>query len=653
MSPQRRPLSVEYLEDRLTPTTWNNPWPDAHDLTLSLAPDGTAVGDRANALYQTLNAVAPALVWQREVFRAAQTWAVNANLNIGVVTDGGLAFGTPGRPQGDARFGDLRLAAYGMSPEVLGVASPFEAAAGTWSGDLKLNADAGLGIGRAAEHDLFSVLLHEFGHTLGLDHSTDRASPLYEDYRGVRTGLTAGDVARLQALYGPRTPDAYEGSGGNDTAARAAKLPLVSLTDGITAVTAEGDLTTRTDRDYYTFTAPLNLGGLTVRLQTRGVSLLAPKLTVYDAAGKVVGTATSPGPNGGDLEVRLPRLQLLGKYTVKVEAAADDVFGIGSYVLKVDSLPGVTGVVQSLGGVVGDVTTLLNVDLHTNDSILTASLLPQLFASAGSRFDYAFRGSISDGWDVDYYKVKAPQAAPGTATVMTVMAWGLTEGGPAPRAAVYDAAGRPIAAQVLVNEGGSYTVQVPNAVPGAAYYVKVQAAAPNDGRSVGNYFLGIDYGPQAQQLDTFAADTFDTARAQSSRDLTVSRASLFHFTLSADAGASTADAAVRVTIYDAAGNVVFTRAARAGQTVSGNALLGPGKYVVRLSAATRTGAALPPLAVALAGCVLDDPIGPRARDTTDAPSGGTDASSPPPQWSLSSSSTTTASDPYGDPYSDV
>ena len=36
---------------------------------------------------------------------------------------------------------------------------------------------------------------------------------------GYRTGLTAGDIATLQALYGARTPDAFEGAYGNNTLA--------------------------------------------------------------------------------------------------------------------------------------------------------------------------------------------------------------------------------------------------------------------------------------------------------------------------------------------------------------------------------------------------------------------------------------------------
>src|SRR5436853_358827 len=52
----RRPPHVEALEDRLTPATFGFPWPDAHHLTVSFAPDGTAVGAGQSQLFSTMAA---------------------------------------------------------------------------------------------------------------------------------------------------------------------------------------------------------------------------------------------------------------------------------------------------------------------------------------------------------------------------------------------------------------------------------------------------------------------------------------------------------------------------------------------------------------------------------------------------------------------
>ena len=105
-----RPL-VELLENRLAPAQFGVPWPNPGQLTLSIVLDGTPAGLGPSNLSQTLNVKASTAAWELEVLRAFQTWAVNANINIGVVADGGQALGVAGAVQGDTRFGDIRIAA--------------------------------------------------------------------------------------------------------------------------------------------------------------------------------------------------------------------------------------------------------------------------------------------------------------------------------------------------------------------------------------------------------------------------------------------------------------------------------------------------------------------------------------------------------------
>src|SRR5688572_12893044 len=90
MSPSR-PLILERLEDRCTPSTSGVAWPDGQHLTLSFVPDGTPVGNHESDLFRTLDAVAPRAVWQREILRAFQAWAAVADVNVGVIADGGQA----------------------------------------------------------------------------------------------------------------------------------------------------------------------------------------------------------------------------------------------------------------------------------------------------------------------------------------------------------------------------------------------------------------------------------------------------------------------------------------------------------------------------------------------------------------------------------
>ena len=52
-------------------------------------------------------------------------------------------------------------------------------------------------------YDFYTVVLHEMGHALGLDHSTDPNSVMALYHGGLRT-LTADDIAGIQAIYGPQ-----------------------------------------------------------------------------------------------------------------------------------------------------------------------------------------------------------------------------------------------------------------------------------------------------------------------------------------------------------------------------------------------------------------------------------------------------------------
>jgi hypothetical protein len=49
--------------------------------------------------------------------------------------------------------------------------------------------------------DLATVSLHEIGHALGLDHSSDTNAVMYAYYGGARRELTADDIAGIQSIY--------------------------------------------------------------------------------------------------------------------------------------------------------------------------------------------------------------------------------------------------------------------------------------------------------------------------------------------------------------------------------------------------------------------------------------------------------------------
>src|SRR5262245_50397176 len=646
-------LRLERLEDRCTPASFGNPWPDAAHLTLSFAPDGTALGAESSRLFSLLNAIAPTSVWQLEILRAFQTWAVNANINLSVVADSGVAFGSAGAPQGDARFGDIRLAALAMPLDAEEAhAAPFQADAGTWSGDVTLNSAVSFGVNGAGQYDLFTVLLHEAGHVLGLDHIADTSSVMYPNYLGPRTGLGAVDVADLQAIYGARTADSFEGPTGNNEISTATALGAL-----VTSASVEADITTNQDRDVYSFSTALNVGGAIIQLRTASVSLLTPRVTIFDGSGHQVAAAASADPTSGGLTIRLENLRPLSTYYVQVSGASSDVFGIGSYQLTVSPLPLLNGI---LGGVTATVTyglgevtnVLLNNDLHTNDSMATALNLPQLLTQPDARFDYGFRGSISDSWDVDYYRLQAPSTPAGTEPVLTAMVWGLRDGGLDPRVRVFDASGNPVDAEILVNDGAAFTVQWRGAVPQATYFVEVLPLNPGGGNAVGNYYLGVDFGSRALTMSDYLAGTLSSAEPVADATLTLTQRKRFHLVLSATAQGSAAGAAVRMTITDSAGHIVFTLTAGTTEAVSANVELRPGTYTVQFTGLPGANQTVPTLTYRLRGNVLSDPIGPQPSDPTADPGGGSSngSGSPPPQWTGGSASGVPPSDPASNPY---
>src|SRR5262249_51549637 len=199
------------------------------------------------------------------------------------------------------------------------------------------------------------------------DDNTDGNSPLDATYSGVTT-LDSGDIQAIQALYGKRGPDAYEGSNGNDTMSTATQLNFSSggSFDGSTPFVLFGDVGSDKDVDFYKFTSPLSNynGPVTIRIQSAGISLLAPSLTVFDASGHVVGQAQANSGLGDTVSVHLAGVAPSTNYYIKVAGATSAGFGIGGYGLAVTFDGKLTTSQQTLDSVLrGDYRTLSPGDL--------------------------------------------------------------------------------------------------------------------------------------------------------------------------------------------------------------------------------------------------------------------------------------------------
>jgi hypothetical protein len=615
MRPPRAPkrtLSAEPLEDRCNPTT-GVPWLNPTGLKLSFVPDGTDISGVPSTAAALL-AATPTAAWQREALRAYQTWAAQANINIGLTTDDGSPMGTPGAPQSDPRFGDFRIGARPLSSgyaDSLAGSVGFSYAGGTWSGDVVLNSKFNFGIGATAtRNDLFTVLLQEAGNSLSLlDNPGDKTSVMYPAYQGrAVTGLGAADVTAIRTLYGPRQADKYEGAAGNDTLATAYDL---TANGNVTALTA--DVTQAGDADVYKFTTPSLLSGvsrLSVDLKAAGLSLFTGRVTVYDAAQNVVGTAVATDPTANNLSVPVANYRAGATYYVRVEGAGADVFSVGAYNLQLtyDRAVGLSALSAA--------APFVNYEgwLGHGTQALAQTLSP---ISAGSPSTFAVGGLLTSPTESDWFRFTPAASAGGT---LTLSVWALAGGSLLPTVQVYDAAGTALPAEVVANDRGLYTIQVQNRGAGGTYYARVAAADPLGGRALGLYVLGTDLGAHPPTLyDSLARSTLTSAQSLAYSTMTVGEARLTQFALSATTGTGTA-AAVRMSVYDANGKRVFTLVAAADQPLATGAVWLPsGTYTVVYNAATRSGAPLPALTFAVRKWERSSPIDPLPMDPVSPP----------------------------------
>ncbi len=134
--------------------------------------------------------------YQAEIQRAFDTWAAVADLTFINVLDGGGAVGSE-------TVGDIRIGALNIDNPlgILAFAYYPPSNGGAIAGDMALDSSENWTIGGTGI-DLFSVVLHELGHSLGLGHSTDINAVMYPYYSSAISGLDADDIAGIQHIYG-------------------------------------------------------------------------------------------------------------------------------------------------------------------------------------------------------------------------------------------------------------------------------------------------------------------------------------------------------------------------------------------------------------------------------------------------------------------
>lgn len=138
---------------------------------------------------------------------AFNLWANVSNFtNLGQVTDSGLGFGAD---ETGGSFGDIRIGTINIDgpsrvlAHAYGPGSQTTFSNGSIAGDIHLDNSENW----VNSIDLATVLLHEIGHTIGLDHSTVEGSVMFATYSGANFNLSADDIAGIQSIYGAAISD--------------------------------------------------------------------------------------------------------------------------------------------------------------------------------------------------------------------------------------------------------------------------------------------------------------------------------------------------------------------------------------------------------------------------------------------------------------
>jgi hypothetical protein len=318
-------------------------------------------------------------------------------------------------------------------------------------------------------YDLYSVLLHETGHSLGLDHAKNPSAVMFENYGGLRTGLTAGDIAGIQAIYGARPLDAYQQAGQGLSVSAPIDMSA-ALSASNRAVVSATSLASIGSTEYFSFVAPTYaMGTLQVTAAASNQSMLSPSVSILDASGKLLAQASNPAAWSDDATATVPQLTPGERYFVSVTGATGDVFSVGAYQLVVSlpnssppqplPLPPSTG--NSLPPSSG--STLAPDRLEPNNTATTATWLGRVTRETVGGIN------LTSGLDVDYFRFQT-----GSTGAYVVDA-------PGTLIQVYNARGRFVA-------GGANLVSLPGARSRTAFLIRI---APPSFQAVAGYTLSI------------------------------------------------------------------------------------------------------------------------------------------------------------------
>ncbi|MBI3466707.1 MAG: PPC domain-containing protein, partial [Planctomycetes bacterium] len=208
------------------------------------------------------------------------------------------------------------------------------------------------------------------------------------------------------------------------------------------------DLTTRADMDFFQVVVPSGSDGtLTVSLDARNLSLLAPKLAVYDSAGNLVAIADAGSAYGSVVTISLSGLVAGQRYTLMVDGASSDAFGMGGYRLNLQ-----------FGGIIVTPPGLNPDRYEPNDLWATANDFGRINSLSQTGL------TLHSSSDVDYYTFVARSSATFNVSILFSQASGNLD------LTVYDASGNVLASGTSQSDNESVSLSL---VSGQRYYLKV------------------------------------------------------------------------------------------------------------------------------------------------------------------------------------
>lgn len=444
------------------------------NLSVSFMPDGTKVYTDTSDLFAHLSPVGSQEAWQREIIRALARWSAVTPLNFHVVADNGSADPAvlPGPNVASPPFGDLRVGARPLSIGYVAI-TYFPLASSTISGHVFLSTNWTFNI-NGTYGDLFATTIHELGHALGLkdtpcpiNPSTGACAyyPVMYPYLQNFTALTPDDISGIQAIYGPRTADSYDLAGSNNTPDTASDVTAAAT--GQTFV--NGDITTLGDLDHYGFVVPAGAAPVVSITAEGGISLLQPRIRIFDATGVMLREVSAVGYGKGAL-LQLP-VTSGTKYIVGVDSPATDEFGIGAYRLAIEFRATEDGVAYA--------PIALAIDSReTNNAQPMAANLGQVSKTL------TVNGlNVHSEFDEDYFKFTAP----GSRSASSFQIWLTYPSGTNPSQFQFGIFNNYQQKISVANGTSIISLSVPGTGVATDYWVRVYCPS----RAVGSYNLNI------------------------------------------------------------------------------------------------------------------------------------------------------------------